>query len=524
MAKVNVRDRNKNNPTKKPNWEYRFEVAKINGKRQSFSKAGFATKKEALNAGAIAVAEYENSGKVFSPSEISVADFLNYWIENYAEVNLADATVTAYKNIVRTHIIPRIGIYKLNTIDTLTLQEMINDIYISHGFSRAFLLNIIKVLKGSFKYAQLTANYIQKNPALYVSLPKGIANNTEKKSSYISKDDFTKLLTRFKNSPYQYYALLISYFTGLRVSEVYGLTWDCIDFEKKILTVNKAAKKIDGFDGNRKQEGTRGGIRGKAHTKWYLGDCKTSSSYRTISISDYLANELKEYKAMQERNEIEYGDLYTKHYLKEELTKSHRKVYRIVSMDGSAGLEIPLQRVYLVMIKENGEFHGTDSMKYPGKVAKYELGIDFRFHSLRHTHGTMLYENGAPVKDIQDRLGHASFAITMDTYVENTDKMREATAKIIEDNIKIEVDKTPTNPRLHGIWLSIINRCKTNSFYTRNQIFVCDEWQEFKAFETWAMTNGYSDELHLSRINKTGNYEPDNCRWATLHEIKSEHS
>lgn len=316
--------------------------------------------------------------------------------------------------------------------------------------------------------------------------------------------------------------MLIAYFTGLRVSEVYGLTWDCIDLENRTLIVNKTAKKLDGFDGNRKNLRC-GGIRGKAHTKWYLGACKTRSSYRKIGISEYLANELKEYKSLQEKNEIEYGDLYIKHYLKEEETKSRDKVYRIVSVDGSGGFEVPLERVYLVMIKENGEFHGTDSMKYPAKVANYELGINFRFHALRHTHGTMLYENGAAVKDIQDRLGHSNFAITMDIYVENTKKISDATTKIIDDKIKIEVDKTPTNPRLRGIWLSLINRCKTNEFYLRNKISVCDDWQEYKPFERWAYNNGYDDELYLSRIDKSKNYIPSNCYWATQREVKANH-
>lgn len=292
--------------------------------------------------------------------------------------------------------------------------------------------------------------------------------------------------------------------------------------ENKILVVNKAAKKIDGFNGNRKN-GKCSDIRGSAHTKWYLGACKTSSSYRTIPISNYLVDELKRYKALQEKNEIEYGDLYIKHYLKEEKTKSSRKVYRIVSMDDSSGMKIPLPRAYLVMVKENGEFHGTDSMKYPSRIAKYELGIDFRFHALRHTHGTMLYENGAAVKDIQERLGHSTYAITMDTYVENTNPIRNATAQIIDDNITIEIDNTPINQRLRGIWSSMINRCKTNKFYVRNQITTCDEWQNYKAFETWATSNGYQDDLYLSRKNKDQNYSPENCSWETLHQVKVDH-
>lgn len=175
------------------------------------------------------------------------------------------------------------------------------------------------------------------------------------------------------------------------------------------------------------------------------------------------------------------------------------------------------------MVKENGEFHGTDSMKYPAKIAKYELGIDFRFHALRHTHGTMLYENGVAVKDIQERLGHSTFSMTMDTYVENTKLIQDTTSKIIDDNIKIEIDKTPTNKRLHGIWLSVVNRCKTNEFYVRNNIVLCDEWQEFKPFESWAFSAGYQDDLYLSRRDKNVGYSPENCYWATLHEVKSNH-
>ena len=66
MGKINVRDRNKNNPDKKPNWEYRFEAAKIDGKRKHISKAGFRTKKEALEAGTKALAEYNNAAFILN--------------------------------------------------------------------------------------------------------------------------------------------------------------------------------------------------------------------------------------------------------------------------------------------------------------------------------------------------------------------------------------------------------------------------------------------------------------------------
>lgn len=59
-------------------------------------------------------------------------------------------------------------------------------------------------------------------------------------------------------------------------------------------------------------------------------------------------------------------------------------------------------------------------------------GVDYNFHSFRHTHATMLLENGAKPKDIQVRLGHARLSTTMDTYAHVTKKMKKETVDIFE--------------------------------------------------------------------------------------------
>lgn len=77
------------------------------------------------------------------------------------------------------------------------------------------------------------------------------------------------------------------------------------------------------------------------------------------------------------------------------------------------------------------------------------------------------------------------------------------------------------NHRLYGIWTNMKNRCsnpKSNRAYVYidRGITVCDEWKnDFKAFYDWAMTNGYSDELTLDRIDNDKGYCPKNCRWTT---------
>lgn len=80
-----------------------------------------------------------------------------------------------------------------------------------------------------------------------------------------------------------------------------------------------------------------------------------------------------------------------------------------------------------------------------------------------------------------------------------------------------------SNTRLHIIWHSMYCRCNypsTNGYknYGGRGIKICEEWRDFMPFYTWAIKNGYSDNKTLDRIDTDGNYEPSNCRWATIKE------
>ena len=104
-------------------YEYRAEIAPVDGKRKWISKSGYESKKKAKEAGIKAYNEYLQTGHSFIPSTISYTDYLDYWMKKHCEINLKYHTIQAYKNIIKNRVKPRIGSYMLSQITTSTLQE-----------------------------------------------------------------------------------------------------------------------------------------------------------------------------------------------------------------------------------------------------------------------------------------------------------------------------------------------------------------------------------------------------------------
>lgn len=432
MAKLNIRNRNKDKfdkdgKAKAPNWEYRFEAAKVNGHRKHISKAGFKTKKDAEIAGAKAMAEYNNSGSAFKPSEMSYSDFLNYWFDNYVKLSCKYNTQVAYTHIIEGHLKPTLGMYKLCSLTPLVIQDYVNEKFVS-GLKKTTLSNIIAVLSSSLKYAVVPAQLLQASPAEYITYPKTTSERRITNRTVISIDDFNRIIARFdKGSPFRY-ALLIGFHTGLRIGEVYGLTWDDINFTDKTLSVNKLIYKRNYGNDVRNAISQKG--KKEERSAWYFGSTKTLSSVRTIKIGDTLIQELKEYKKIQTDNQELYDEYYTNIYQKAEQDEKNNTIYRL--LEAEATIPVPLSPIEPIMRKENGQYSSPDSFKYASRIIHYELGIEFNFHSLRHTHATMLIEAGVSPKTVQKRLGHENISTTFQTYIHNTDSMETTAVDTIE--------------------------------------------------------------------------------------------
>ena len=424
-------------------YEYRFETASVDGTRKWITKSGFHTRQEALNQGALDYNEYYRIGRVKRNKEMSYADYLDFWIDTYCNFNLKYSTIVTYLNIMKNYLKPMLGRYSLSQIDTQMLQEFINKIYVERNLSKWYLKGIMKVIKGSLKYACYTVNYINENPAERVHIPR-YEIVTGDPAHIFTQEEIERILDRFKNTPHIYYAFLTAYYTGMRTSEVFGLTWDCIDFENKTITINKNIIRKNKFGLPKRYKATKG----HSIEVWSYGTCKNPQSQRTISIGDTLVEALKEFKRLQEENKKYYGDNYLKHYEKRVISEyTQRPEIKIV--DAKAELNVDLPEAQLVFVSPNGFFRGTESTRYAFKVINYELGIPCRFHDFRDTHATRLIEQGADIKAVSKRLGHSTIMTTYNIYVRVTDKMETETVKTFEGYANtLDIPKTVDKPYL----------------------------------------------------------------------------
>lgn len=354
---------------------YKFQVYvgidPLTGKEKRTTRRGFKTKKEAQLALSRIQLEIDNGtfGKQIAETYQDVYDL---WIEQY-ENTVEETTFVNVSGIFKNHILPKLGKYKIEKITVDLCQRCVNDWFKKYTDYRKFTSYASLVFTFAIK-----RGYIQNNPMKLVDIPRKMEKPEEEFENFYSKDEliyFLNCLEKEKNfKAYAIFRLLA--FSGMRIGEALALTWNDVNFKDNEIRINKSVAR--GKDG-----------------RLYAKTTKTKKSIRTIKMDEKTLSILDEWRKQQKLDYLKLGYNTLK---PDQLVFSNRK---------NQYMQTILPERWMLKIQ----------IKY--KLKKIKL------HGMRHTCASLMFEAGATIKEVQDRLGHSDFKTTMDIYTHVTEKAKD---------------------------------------------------------------------------------------------------
>lgn len=404
-------------------YEYRFEIASINGKRKWKTESGFKTVTDARRAGMAAMRQYENYGHTVN-DRISFSDFLDHWLENDCKIDLKPNTVLNYTKRVVNLIKPNLGAYRLKSLTREKLQAFLVEMY-DNGYAINTLITLKGLLTKSMNYA-VDNHYLACSPAVRLKIPKNRIPAIPTRSAphhFIKKDIMQKIFERFPERSSSFIPLKLGYECGLRLGETFGLCWEDIDLENKIIYINRQIQWMADKGRTILDKLTSNGTAQCGNGYWYFTAPKYNS-YRSIEISDALVEILRHEYERQLKAKEYYSCFYQKYYADKALTFDGKLPNTYISFNRINTIGLGIQ-INLVCVRENGTFISPRTLQYTSKIIREEISSEFDYHSLRHTHASMLAEIGVDQKYIQTRLGHSDLSTTIDVYEHTTNLMRE---------------------------------------------------------------------------------------------------
>ncbi|WP_315167662.1 site-specific integrase [Metaclostridioides mangenotii] len=309
-------------------------------------------------------------GSTPEDDKITLEQWYYTWLFEYRSKDLKPKSMERYEGIYRNYIKhSEIGKIKLSQLRATHLQKYYNKLLDIDGKPESTVINLNTRIKPCLSEAE-RHGLIQKNYCKLVKLPK---NNKKKEINVLTQNEQRKFLDAIKGHKLEMlYLMALS--TGLRIGELLGLKWTDINLINKSLTVKRTIQRVS--------EVTRDG---RKSSKLIEQEPKTKNSYRTIHIPENILIKLKDYNKEQNLQKIKIRDVF----------QNNDYVFC-----NEIGLPI--------------------DDKKPGRNLKSilnKINIEpIKFHALRHTYATRLFEAGVSPKTVQVLMGHSDISITMDIY------------------------------------------------------------------------------------------------------------
>jgi integrase len=354
-------------------WEARYYVPTVNGTKR---KTLYGRTQAEVRVKLTKALSDRIDGIVYDDENVTVDEYLDAWLKGSVYGSVRRSTYDRDTNLFSNHIKPGLGGLKLKKLNSAHVQSFYRD-RLDAGLSAATVHKMHDILRRGLAQAAKW-HLVQRNVADTVKPPRP----APKEIRALSAAETRKLLEAADGDRLEALYVLAVH-TGMRQGELLALRWQDVDMENTVVSVRRTLTRSGG--------------------RVAFGEPKTKKSRRSIRLTPQAVEALRSHLKRQLRDMEILGDRYRDQGL-------------IFTTDTGAPINPSnlRQRSFASLLKRSGLPH-------------------MRFHDLRHTCATLLLSRGVHPKFVQELLGHATIAITLDTYSHVMPSMGDATARAMED-------------------------------------------------------------------------------------------
>ena len=379
-------------------WLLRWYIGeRADGTRRYGSRMVTGTRRDAERA-LRGVLEQKDHGIVLESKGITVAAFLDKWLEDTAPKRRRAATVAHYAEMAARYIKPHIGEKRLDRLTVLDVQAMVSALEKgrpvpdreSKRKGRARKVEPLSPQTVRYANAVLSAalsqavrwRLLQANPARDVEMPR---RSSKRIMRALSPEECAKFREAAQGHRLEaLFSLMMA--TGLRPGEVFALRWADLDLEAATLRVERAL------------------VRGTGDEPRHFDEPKTAGSKRTVPLPAGLVPLLVRHRKAQAAERLKAGELY----------------------DASGDL------VFATTTGEPLDGANVRNREFRPLLRKAGLPESIRVYDLRHTAATLMLTAGGNVRAVADRLGHASAKMVLDVYAHTLQPDRDSLTESLD--------------------------------------------------------------------------------------------
>ena len=385
-------------------WEYRFGVVvggKTIYKKRSTDEYGnkLRTKSEAVAARDAAIVAVRTERTVRPPiARRTVKEVFDEFCSE-GRKDRAYMTIRKQDSIWENHIRSQFGNRYVDEISCADVVDYLSELYYVDNFAFRYVESFLKMFYLIFGQAY-SRNYLDVdsynklcvNKNTKIHMPK-LKTEDDTDIVAFSKEELERLDEYFKGTNAET-AYLLGRYCGLRINETFGLKWDHVDLVGGTITIDRQMQYQDSL------------IK--------LVGPKTINSKRVIIMCDALKEHLQKKKEQRDEDEKKLAAV------------RQQKRRLIEDLNGKM-----IYSTELVNCLPNGTIQTVNSFKYPSREIKSKLGINFKYHFLRHTFGTMMAEMNTPTHLLCNQMGHGNIHVTQRYYL----AISKSGTDILKDNL-----------------------------------------------------------------------------------------